>query len=67
MELVRRSTRLSECSLWRNELMLMRRMLPVTVRVSLGGTMVEGHLYLDKWSLKIKHRCSKEEYVCRCS
>ena len=47
--------------------MLMRRMLPVTVRVSLGGTMVEGHLYLDKWSLKIKHRCSKEEYVCRCS
>ena len=32
--------------------MLMRRMLPMTVHVSLGRTMVEWYSYLDRWSLK---------------
>ena len=66
--LVRRSTRLPEWnnrSLWRNASMLMRRMLPVTVSVRLGRTMVEWYPYLDRWWLKIKHRCSKGVYVCK--
>ena len=34
----------------------------MSASISLGQTMVEWHVYLNRWSITIKHRCSKE--VC---
>ena len=49
-------------SLSRKALVLMRRVLPVAVRVSFGYVLEWGP-YLDKWSLKIKHGCSNLEVM----
>ena len=44
-------------------IMLMRRMLLMAMRASLGRTMWGWYPYLNWWSLKIKHTCPKEKCV----